>query len=111
MNIAEVAILLTGLIVVVFIFITFLNYLEKKARNEWSVVAKGVFVKTISKFTDARTSTKLTGDYVKLAPLVWTTLVFEDETRIKVINIDKLPPPGTYIKVLKNKRAEFKTET
>lgn len=109
MTIGGVALLLAGLIIIVFLVINLLDFLEKKARNNWRVVAEGVYIESISKFTDAKTSTKMTGSYAKLVPLVWHTLVFEDGTRIKAINIE-LPSPGTYIKVLKNDRADFKIE-
>lgn len=110
MTVTGVALFLAGLVVVVFIFINFLDFLERRAKNIWEVVAEGIYIESISKLTDAKTAIKMTGGYAGLGPLVWSTLVFKDGTRIKVINVEKLPAPGTYIKVLKNDRANFKIE-
>lgn len=113
MTVSGAALLLAGLIIVIFIFINVLDLWERKAQNTWKVVAKGIYVESISKLTDAKTSTQMTGGYARLGPLIWSTLVLKTEqglTRIKVINVEKLPAPGTHIKVLKNNRAEFKIE-
>ena len=91
--------------------IRLLDFIEKDAQNTWWPVAEGVYVSSISKSTDHRTSTKMTGYYAKLPGLIWTTLVFKDGSTSKVINIDQLPPPGTYIKIIKNGRADFKIES
>ena len=111
MTVTDVAFLLAGVTLAVFIFISWLDHIENKAKNTWEVVVEGVYVEKISKFTDAKTSTRMTGGYAKLPPMIWDTLVFKDGTRIKVINIGKLPPSGTYSKVIKNGRADFKIET
>ena len=113
MTVADAAFVLGGLTVVVLIVINSLDLLEKRAINTWEVIAEGIYIESIHKLTDAKTSTKMTGGYVGLGPLVWSTLVLKTEqglTRVKVINVEKLPAQGTYIKVKKNKRAQFKIE-
>jgi hypothetical protein len=111
MTVIETAIFLGALVIAVFIIINGLDLLEKRAKNTWKVVAEGIYTEAIQHFISSKIATKMTGYYAKLPSMIWTTLVFLDGTRIKVVNIEKLPPPGTYIKVLENKRAEFRIDT
>lgn len=107
------AIVFIGVVIVLTIgLVRFLDFIEKDAKSTWWVIAEGIYIDSITKPIGSRIATGMTGYYVKLPPIVWTTLVFENGVRIKVIiNIDELPPRGTKIKVLKNDRAEFKIET
>lgn len=111
MSPTQAVVLLAILSAIVFGAIRFLDFIEKDAKSTWWVVAEGIYTQSVTQPIGSRVATGMTGYYAKLPPMIWATLVFKDSTRIKVINIGELPPPGTYIKVLQNGRAEFKIET
>lgn len=111
MTFTEAIVLIAGIVALTFGLVRLLDFIEKDAKDTWWIVAEGIYIDSITKPIGSRIATGMTGYYVKLPPIVWTTLVFENGARIKVIiNMDELPPRGTKIRILKNGRAEFKIE-
>ena len=111
MNPNQAVVFMAIFIALVVGFIRLLDFIEKDAKSTWWVLAEGVYVDSNTQRTSHRIVTGMTGHYAKLPGLVWTTIIFQDGRREKTMNIGELPPPGTYIKIIKNGRADFKIET
>ena len=111
MNQAEALVIIGTVTAIVVGLVRLVEFIEKDAKDTWWIVAEGIYVQSVPEKISSRIATGMTGYYAKLPAMIWTTLVFEDGRRIKVINVEDLPLTGTSIRVLKNKRAEFKIET
>ncbi|MDP3792594.1 MAG: hypothetical protein Q8Q89_02590 [bacterium] len=111
MTLTQVWVFIAIIVALAFFVVKVLEFIEKDAQKTWWIVVDGIYIQSIPQQVGSKIATGMTGHYAKLPPVVWNTLVFKNGARIKVINIEELPPPGTYIRVLKNNRAEFKIET
>jgi hypothetical protein len=111
MTVDEGLIFIAILIGLCFLFRSFLDFVENNAKKTWWVVGEGTYINSDKQYISSDIATRMTGYYVSLPAMVFTTIFFEDNPPLKVINVDKLPPPGTRIRVIKNKRADFEIET
>ncbi len=113
MNFDQLMIFIALIIGFIFWLIKVLEFIEKDAKETWWVVAEGTYVDSIAHNLSSKEASKMTGYYAPLPPLVFNTITLETEEkieRIKVLNVSELPPIGTKIRVIKNKRADFKIE-
>ena len=94
--------------------VKFLDFIEKDAKSTWWIIAEGIYLNSLGERISSKRASGLTNYYAPLPSLVFTTIILQEQEEIKTIptiNIGNLPPPGTRIRILKNKRADFKIET
>lgn len=84
---------------------------EKRLRKQWTLIAEGEYQKAIHRRTNLVIESGFTRKHKNhLSSLMFSTIFFTDGRTVVVMNIDKFPAPGTYIKIYKNPLPEFKIE-
>lgn len=102
--------LLIFLLLIVFLYF-YVFVIAERRRNRFELKAWGEIDRVIS----IRGKTKvhlmtMTGRGYLLLYTTISTIFFKDGTSVKVLGINNFPPPGTHIKVYKNKIPEFRIE-
>ena len=50
-----------------------IDFIEKDEKNTWWIVAEGIYVQSVPEKISSRIATGMTGYYVKLPAMIWTT--------------------------------------